>query len=221
MRNPISQPLRLVPTPHRRLRMSEAAFAALAEDLFRQHYAVLPDFFSPAQILAWHDDATAASRQGLFRAAAVGRNIALLRDTSIRGDTIHWLEPDTRIPAQQTYLAFLETLRLRLNEQFMLGLFAAECHYAHYVAGSFYKKHLDRHQGSRDRVVSVICYLNGDWQARDGGELRLHLGQDTRDVPPLAGTLVCFFSERIPHEVLVVHRERLSLTAWLRVRPAD
>lgn len=199
--------------------MSETAFASLAEDLFQQHYAVLPDFFSPAQIRAWHDDAATTSRQGLFRAAAVGRNADRLRDTTIRGDTIHWLEPDTLIPAQQAYLAFLESLRLRLNEQFMLGLFAAECHYAHYVAGSFYKKHLDRHQDSRDRVVSVICYLNDDWQAQDGGQLRLYLDDKTLDVQPLAGTLVCFFSERIPHEVLVVNRERLSLTGWLRVRP--
>lgn len=199
--------------------MSEAAFASLVEDLFRQHYAVLPDFFSPAQIRTWHDDAAAASRQGLFRAAAVGRNADLLRDTSIRGDTIHWLEPDTLIPAQQAYLAFLETLRLQLNEQFMLGLFAAECHYAHYLAGSFYKKHLDRHQGSRERVISVICYLNDDWQAQDGGQLRLYLDDKTLDVPPLAGTLVCFFSDRIPHEVLAVKRERFSLTGWLRVRP--
>ena len=199
--------------------MSEAAFASLVEDLFRQHYAVLPDFFSPAQISAWHDDAAAVSRQGLFRAAAVGRNADRLRDTTIRGDTIHWLEPDTLIPAQQAYLAFLETLRLQLNKQFMLGLFAAECHYAHYLAGSFYKKHLDRHQGSRERVISVICYLNDDWQAQDGGQLRLYLDDKTQDVQPLAGTLVCFFSDRIPHEVLAVKRERFSLTGWLRVRP--
>ena len=203
----------------RRLRMSEA-FALLADELFRQNYAVLPDFFSPAQVQSWHDDATSACQQGLFRAAGVGRNADLLHDTSIRGDTIHWLEPDTQVPAQQDYLAFLETLRLRLNEQFMLGLFAAECHYAHYLAGSFYKKHLDRHQGSRDRVVSVICYLNGGWQVQDGGELRLYLDRQTLDVQPLAGTLVCFFSDKIPHEVLVVRRERLSLTGWLRVRPA-
>jgi SM-20-related protein len=39
-----------------------------------------------------------------------------------------------------------------------------------------------------------------------------------RDVLPVAGTLVCFLSDRFEHEVLPATRERLSLTGWFRRR---
>jgi SM-20-related protein len=35
-------------------------------------------------------------------------------------------------------------------------------------------------------------------------------------VAPRAGTLVCFLSERIPHEVLAAHVDRISIAGWFR-----
>ena len=35
-------------------------------------------------------------------------------------------------------------------------------------------------------------------------------------IDPRGGTLACFLSETVPHEVLTSHRERYSLTAWFR-----
>lgn len=195
--------------------------ASLIEHLQQRDYAILPDFFAPQDSARWRDDARQCYVQGLFRPARIGRAETLMQQDAIRSDEICWLDPLTATPQQQRYLDFLEALRLMLNREFMLGLFAAECHYAHYQAGSFYKKHLDRHQHSRERMVSVITYLNDDWRDGDGGELRLYLPDNTTlDVPPRAGTLVCFFSEALPHEVLPASRERISITAWLRLREA-
>ena len=60
--------------------------------------------------------------------------------------------------------------------------------------------------------------LNDDWRQADGGELRLYRsGSDTEvacDIRPEAGTLVCFASEEIWHEVRPTNRARLSLTGW-------
>ena len=36
------------------------------------------------------------------------------------------------------------------------------------------------------------------------------------DVEPEGGTLVCFYSDSVEHEVLVTHRERQCVVGWLR-----
>ncbi|MOA08544.1 hypothetical protein D3C78_1283200 [compost metagenome] len=67
--------------------------------------------------------------------------------------------------------------------------------------------------------MSAVFYLNADWQAEQGGALRMYLpGGEERDVLPLAGTLVVFLSADLPHAVLPATRERLSLTGWFRRR---
>lgn len=49
----------------------------------------------------------------------------------------------------------------------------------------------------------------------DGGTLRLYLAAgETRDVLPVAGTLLCFFAPRYEHEVLPASRERLAVSGW-------
>ncbi|MEH6367338.1 MAG: 2OG-Fe(II) oxygenase, partial [Pseudomonas marincola] len=97
-----------------------------------------------------------------------------------------------------------------------------ESHFAFYPAGAFYKKHLDRFRDDDRRTVSVVLYLNEQWQDDFGGELRLYLPDgETRDVRPEAGSLVVFMSADMPHEVLPATRERLSLAGWFRRRGAD
>lgn len=201
--------------------MNTELLIPIINSLEQQNYAVIDNFFAAEDVAAWRDDARAFYQQGSFSSARIGRGDNLAINSTIRRDSIFWLEPHSANPVQQRYLDFLEQLRIALNRRFMLGLFSAECHYAHYEAGSFYKKHLDRHQASAQRVVSVITYLNETWREEDGGELRLYLEDRIEDVKPIAGTVVCFFSDAIPHEVLTVNRERLSLTAWLRIRGDD
>jgi SM-20-related protein len=199
--------------------MHKVLFDSLIAQLEKQNFAVMENFFAAENVAAWREDALQLYRQQLFLPARVGRGDNLVRNTAIRGDAMCWLEGDDGNLVQQDYFIFLEQLRLALNQHFMLGLFSAECHYTHYQVGSFYAKHLDRHQHSRERVVSVITYLNNQWCDADGGQLRLYLpNNEINDIKPIAGTMVCFFSEAIPHEVFVAHRERISLTAWLRIR---
>ena len=96
-------------------------------------------------------------------------------------------------------------------------------HFAIYPEGAFYKAHLDRHAGTTDRLVTVILYLNPDWQAGDGGELKLWttVGEKSGEfelIEPRMGTLVCFMAGDFWHEVMPAKKTRMSITGWFRQR---
>ena len=93
--------------------------------------------------------------------------------------------------------------------------------FAVYPEGAFYNFHLDVFQHTKARKLSIVCYLNFDWVAEDGGQLRLYLPQEDGpeqhiDILPVAGRLVCFNSQTLEHEVLPGRRRRFSITGWLK-----
>jgi len=116
----------------------------------------------------------------------------------------------------------MEQPRLAFNRQIFLGLTEPAAHFAYYPPSTGYQKHLDSFQNDNLRRVSIVSYLNSQWRSGDGGELLIY--QEERiiaEVPPLGGTLVCFVSEDIPHQVAVTHHERSSIAGWFRVRALD
>ncbi len=164
-----------------------------------------------------------ACENGDFRRAGVGRGNALEIREDIRRDQVMWLQPGDESVEQKVYLEWLETLRLALNQQLFLGLFEFEGHFAIYPEGAFYKPHLDRHSGTSDRIVTVILYLNPDWQPGDGGELKLRTTAGDKDgafelIEPRLGTTVCFLAGDFWHEVLPAKKTRMSITGWFRQR---
>lgn len=197
---------------------------AIADDLVDRGWTVRADFLPPADSAALTEEARELWESGAFRHAGVGRGAELRIVPEIRGDRVRWLDPDRPSPAQRPYLERLEALRATLNRELCLGLAGFEGHLAVYPPGTFYVKHLDNFRGARHRRVSCILYLNPHWREGDGGELRLYTGPDGAgpwvDIPPRAGTLACFLSATVHHEVLPARRERFSLTGWLREREA-
>lgn len=151
--------------------------------------------------------------------AAVGKGAGMEVRELIRNDSISWLDASAACEFQGQYRDAMERLRLALNQQFFLGLFGFESHFAMYPAGGFYKAHRDQHAGATNRVVTVILYLNEDWQVGDGGELRLWTTPGKAQGPsvliePRMGTLVCFMADDHWHEVLLAHKPRMSITGW-------
>jgi SM-20-related protein len=78
----------------------------------------------------------------------------------------------------------------------------------------------------RNRVVSLVVYLNDDWPAEDGGALVVWPeGADeaaepaARLLPEKAG-VVFMLSETVPHAVEVTHASRFGIAAWWRVNPS-
>jgi SM-20-related protein len=196
----------------------------IALQLAEHGWCVTPDFAPPSLVTELAGEARADWQAGEFRPAGVGRGDELRVRPHIRNDRVHWLEPGRCSTAQHAYLTRLEQLRQAINRTLFLGLFDYEGHLAVYPPGSYYRRHLDQFRGIGRRTVTAILYLNDDWSASDGGQLRIYTDPDDPrrhvEVLPLGGSLVTFLSARFPHEVLPAGRDRLSLTGWFRVRGA-
>ncbi|MCB1609043.1 MAG: 2OG-Fe(II) oxygenase [Xanthomonadales bacterium] len=152
---------------------------------------------------------------GELRAAGIGRGHQHLLDQRIRGDQIHWIGPERA--AGRRWLTWVEALRLAINRRLLLGIESFQSHYSHYPVGQFYSRHLDAFVGKSNRILSLVTYLNPNWQADHGGELVIFRGADDDQgivVEPRMGTTVLFLSEEFPHEVRITHRDRYAIAGW-------
>lgn len=192
--------------------------AALAE----HGWCVTPGFLDPALVQGLRQDVEAGWRAGAFRHAGVGHGAQLEVRPQVRTDRVKWLDPRNCSAAQGRYLDALERLRLALNGTLFLGLFDYEAHLAVYPPGTYYRRHLDQFRGIGSRRVTCVLYLNENWQAAEGGQLRIYTDPDHpghyEDILPTGGTLVTFLSARFLHEVLPAQRDRMSITGWFRTR---
>lgn len=199
---------------------AEGPLDALAEALRGRGACRLAEWPEPALREALRDDLRRLQAEGALAPAAVGRNDGRSLRGDIRADRTRWLDDPRCGPAAGVFLEGLDALRIALNRRLFLGLDEVEAHYAAYPPGGGYARHRDRFRDSDARVVSLVTYLNEDWDAGDGGALRLYLddeGGDGVEVAPTRGS-VCFLSE-LEHEVLPARRERLSIAAWFRRAP--
>jgi SM-20-related protein len=201
-------------------KMEKISYDRLLDDLAGQGWSVVPEFLSDDLVKKILQEQKLLIHEGRFRNAGIGRGDSFQVRPEIRGDKVMWLDQGQLSNAQNEYLRKIEDLRILLNKEFFLGLNNFECHFAHYPPQTFYKKHIDQFKQTSYRIISCILYLNQEWKAEDGGQLRIYTPEDNPnhyfDVLPTAGTFVCFRSEDIPHEVLPTSRERYSVTGWLR-----
>jgi len=198
----------------------EDIFNRLADDLSEKGFGVVDSFLSDEevrQILAVLDD---LRDDGAFKKAGIGKSGQFQVNDAQRGDLIRWIEPENEADPTGVYLDRIRSLMQFINRTCYLGLKDFEFHYTVYPVGTFYKRHLDQFRKDDHRRLSVICYLNFEWQESDGGALRLYIDdkgkERTEEVLPVAGRLVCFRSDLLEHEVMPTNRERKSLTGWLR-----
>ncbi len=180
-------------------------------------WQVVPGFLADGIVDALASECRALDAAAALSAATTGRSVARTAKT-LRGDRTRWFDDTALSPQQQAYWDAMQALRETLNRRLLLGMETLEAHYALYPAGAGYARHRDRFRDSDARVLSSVIYLNREWQADDGGALRLHLSDGPTDVLPVGGTLVLFLSDEIEHEVLPARRERLSIAGWFRRR---
>lgn len=194
----------------------------VADDLAAHGVSVCPGFVGPAACAELLRRARRLEQAGAFRAARVGYGDEKVLRPDIRSDHVRWIDPETARGAPRRWCQRLDRLRLAVNRTTYAGLFGWEGHFAHYPVGARYRRHIDTHRGDPARRVSTILYLNPTWDEGDGGQLRLWLddGDDAPfvDIPPLGGTLVAFWSDIFPHEVLRSNVSRYSVTGWFRTR---
>jgi SM-20-related protein len=152
---------------------------------------------------------------GRLRPATAGKGHAV--EPAERGDSIAWLDDEPPGEVRQSLHDHFESWRLELNRDAWLGLRRFEVQLSCYPGGGArYARHRDALPGGHNRVLTAILYLNPDWQPADGGMLRTWSPAGVVDFAPVGGHLALFLSERLMHEVLPAHGQRLAVTAWYR-----
>lgn len=196
--------------------LTPALLDTIADAIVANGYVILPNAL-PADLTEALRLRVEQAPADDFRLAAIGRGAEQQLNQQIRSDRIRWLTKDSEPDAH--YLALMDSLRQGLNQRLFMGLFDYESHYAWYRPEAFYQKHLDALRGSQNRILTTVFFLNHDWQAEQGGALKLYDEDDSllHTVLPEFGTLVIFLSERFPHEVCPTTRGRGSIAGWFRV----
>ena len=193
----------------------KVVFDTIADGLAEHGFAVIDQFLSQHEVDEILKTKEFQSGIETFKKAGIGKKESAQIQEGIRGDYIQWIDRNQSPQATKVYLNKLNDLVQFLNQALFLSLKDYEVHMTVYPAGSFYKRHLDQFKQDDHRKISVICYLNNEWREEDGGQLRMYLPDQTLDVLPTAGRLVCFRSDQIEHEVLPATRPRMSITGWI------
>lgn len=196
---------------------NEALFASIARDLVKNGYSIRTNALPSAlaDILHFH---LLNMPEHKFNDAGVGRKPYQQLNEKVRNDEIVWIYGDS--PAGIQWLKWTQALQVYLNRHLFMGLFSFESHFAHYAKGNYYKKHFDAFKGQTNRMLSLVTYLNPEWQDTDGGELVVYTQAGTSqsiNVFPKYGTLAIFLSEEFEHEVKPALRDRYSIAGWFRV----
>jgi len=193
-------------------RLEDAIERMLAEEV-----AVLDGWLPEPMLLALRARVEALEAAGSLAPAGIGRGGAHALHSEVRSDLTSWWPELPELPAERDYLLHIRALASAINRICFAGIQSEELLYASYPAGAFYKRHLDRFRSDSARKISVITYLNRDWNAEaDGGAFVAHSGSTPLHVAPEWGRTVFFRSDVLEHEVLPARRTRRSVTGWLR-----
>jgi SM-20-related protein len=192
----------------------------VVNDLLTKKFSVIEQIFEENFLYLLHDEITKIDLNNDLQNAGIGRGKKHILARDIRSDRIKWIDDNNHV--QNLLFQKLEDLRLELNKNLTLGLFDFESHFAIYKKGDFYKKHLDSFKGRKNRIISLVIYLNKGWRKEDEGILNIYQNiNDSRpsfSLVPNFGRAILFLSEEVPHEVIVSKKTRYSIAAWFKVR---
>lgn len=194
-------------------------FEELIAGISKNGYAVCDDFLATSEVENLLKTFTIRYDAGIFKQAGIGKLSEVRKELSTRGDEILWIETNSKDAAERVLLDKIQDFVQYLNQTCYLGIVDTEIHFAKYSIGKFYRRHRDAFQAQKGRVLSVIFYLNVDWQPQNGGNLVIYTQENNLEkavsITPMAGRLVCFESKKLDHEVTETFAERFSITGWL------
>jgi SM-20-related protein len=156
-----------------------------------------------------------------FTKAGIGAQNENVVHHDVRGDHTYWLDRQRDLAIESFWCLVDETINI-FNRYCFLSLSDSEFHFANYPPRTKYERHLDQFNNRSNRMITVIIYLNEDWQKGDGGELEIFLKDgSSKIIEPVAARCIMFKSANIPHRVLKSNKDRYSLTGWLLYQPAS
>ncbi len=188
-------------------RLAEADFVIVDDFISNELYENIMEFFHEME------------ESDKLKKAGIGAQQNFQVKSEIRGDFIYWLD-ENRDLELAPFFELMDELTQNLKRFCYLSLSGSEFHIAKYPAGSFYRKHLDQFSERTNRQITVLIYLNNNWQKGDGGELMIYKDGEEIEIEPIAKRLLLFKSDVIEHEVLTTNVPRYSLTGWLLHKPS-
>ncbi len=193
-------------------------FEALITGLLEDRFGTTANFLDADLVSGLRQTLLTHHAAGRMHPAGIGQKFDHQHNLSIRGDVIKWLDDHSDNPYEKTFQALVKDFIHYLNRTCYTGINTWEFHYAYYATGSYYQRHLDQFRQDRRRKFSFVVYLNDQWEAADGGQLRLYLPNGETLLTPTGGRAVLFKSDELEHEVLpALLRPRLSIAGWLKV----
>lgn len=186
----------------------------ILREIERNGFALIPKLVSGPDLAEMNRFFEEHRRE--FKPAMVGPKDNRQRVEAVRGDYTFWIDALDPVKPFDKIVQFLDQLKEEVNKKFFLGLQQYECHLAYYPPGTFYKKHIDKHESNSTRSLSFVFYLN----QTSGGELVLYNKNNEviKIVSPEAGSFICFMSDEFPHEVKPASMERRSFTGWMHTK---
>lgn len=195
----------------------EKIFDQLINSFIDDHVGITNHFLSNALSSSLKQNLIVLNSENKLRLAGIGNTIDVNQDTKIRGDRVYWLDRKHENIHENAFLDLIDAFVLYLNRTCFTGITGYEFHYTYYEIGTYYKKHLDQFKNNHSRQFSMICYLNENWELKDGGELRIYNLESPQNISPQNGKSVFFRSNELLHEVLTTNKERLSITGWFKI----
>jgi SM-20-related protein len=190
------------------------------DTLSEKDYVVIDDFVSEELFRKLRSFLFDYLKDNNFKKAGIGAMAEYQVKSSVRGDFVYWLDSARDTQLDDVFM-LIEHIKTMFNQLCYLSLSGYEFHLAHYPEGSFYKKHLDQFKERSNRMITVILYLNENWQKGDGGELKVYKSDgETQLIEPVGNRCVIFRSDALEHEVLLTYKSRYSLTGWLLYQPS-
>jgi len=188
------------------------------DQLANEGYLILENFLNAEQCQMITTRIAELQQSHALKKAHIGRQSELSFQPQIRGDLIHWLEPNTENILEKKLFQDLFQLQNLLSRELFLPLKKFEIHFALYPPGTGYERHYDQHKNQPYRLITFVLYLNKDWNDSCGGELVIYNSNNDEliRVSPTLGKLILFQSALFPHAVLPSSRDRQSLTGWFR-----
>jgi len=191
-------------------------FDVLINSFVDNNVGIANDFLSESLSNSLQQNIQQLQQQGQMKYAGIGNDAIADETQQMRGDKIYWLDKKNNNVHEEEFLNRVEDFIDHLNRTCYTGINDYEFHYAVYGEGSAYKKHKDQFKTDNNRKFSLICYLNDDWVAADGGQLVVYQNGEAQTISPNAQKAVFFKSDEMEHEVLLANKPRMSITGWLK-----
>ena len=191
-------------------------FDLLINSFVDDNVGIADQFLSEELCADLQQNITLLLQENKMKFAGIGNNPLAHAEQQMRGDKIYWLDKKNENPHELAFLQLIENFIEHLNETCYTGINDYEFHYAVYEPGTIYKRHKDQFKTDNNRKFSLICYLNNDWVAADGGQLVIYQNGLPQSIVPNVQKAVFFKSDEMEHEVTLAQRPRMSITGWLK-----